>query len=358
MVVMVGVDVHKDTHCAVAIDQVGRQLGRDRTFRTTDAGCLQLLRWARQQAAEQQAELVVAVEDCRHLTTRLERTLLAAGARVLRVPPKLMAGARQSARTRGKSDPIDAQAIARAALREPDLPIAEHTHASRQVKLLVDHREDLVQMRTAAQNRLRWHLHELDPGVDPAKRGLDRTVELDRVQAFLQALSQQELTATTVRIALELVADIRSWTVRIKALERELQALVRQQAPQLLELPGCGVLTAAKLLGETARPQRFRSEACFAMHAGVAPIPASSGRTQRHRLARGGNRQLNAALHRIAVTQTRLDGLGKAYYQHRLARNDTKMEALRALKRRLARVVFQLLTTTPHPAAAALPQAA
>jgi len=358
MVVMVGVDVHKDTHCAVAVDGVGRQLGRDRTFRTTNAGCLQLLRWARQQAAQQQAELVVAVEDCRHLTTRLERALLAAGARVLRVPPKLMAGARQSARTRGKSDPIDALAIARAALREPDLPIAEHTHASRMVKLLVDHREDLVRMRTAAQNRLRWHLHELDPGVDPARRGLDRTVELDRVQSLLQALPSEELTATTVRIALELVADIRAWTVRINALERELQDLVRRQAPQLLELPGCGVLTAAKLLGETARPQRFRSEACFAMHAGVAPIPASSGRTQRHRLARGGNRQLNAALHRIAVTQTRLDGLGKAYYQHRLARHDTKMEALRALKRRLARIVFQLLTTTPNPAAAALPQAA
>lgn len=361
MVVMVGVDVHKDTHCAVAVDAVGRQLGRDRTFRTTDAGCLQLLRWARQQAAAQadghDAELVVAVEDCRHLTTRLERVLLAAGARVLRVPPKLMAGARQSARTRGKSDPIDALAIARAALREPDLPVAEHTHASRQLKQLVDHREDLIAMRTAAQNRLRWHLHELDPGIDPAKRSLDRTSELDRVQAFLQAVSAGD-SGTTVRIALELVADIRSWTVRIDALERELRDLVRKQAPQLLELPGCGVLTAAKLLGETANPDRFRSEACFAMHAGVAPIPASSGRTSRHRLARGGNRQLNAALHRMAVTQIRLDGPGKTYYQHRLAMNDTKMEALRALKRRLARVVFTQLKPTHDTAAATQPLAA
>jgi transposase len=272
MVVMVGVDVHKDTHCAVAVDQVGRQLGRDRTFRTTDAGCLQLLRWAREHAQQQQAELVVAVEDCRHLTTRLERVLLAAGARVLRVPPKLMAGARQSARTRGKSDPIDALAIARAALREPDLPVAEHTHASRQLKVLGDHREDLIGMRTAAQNRLRWHLHELDPGIDPAKRGLDRTVELDRVQAVLLAMPDSGPDATVRRVALELVADIRGWTVRINALERELLALVRQQAPQLLELPGCGALTAAKLLGETANPGRFRSEACFAMHAGVAPI--------------------------------------------------------------------------------------
>jgi transposase len=252
---------------------------------------------------------VVAVEDCRHLTTRLERAMLAAGARVLRVPPKLMAGARQSARTRGKSDPIDALAIARAALREPDLPVAEHSHASRTLKLLVDHRENLVAERTAKQNRLRWHLHELDPAIDPKSRGLDRVSELDRVEQCLQQLTDLPGAAATVRrLALELLADIRALTARAKALEKELRALTVAQAPQLLELPGCGVLTAAKILGETANPGRFRSEACFAMHAGVAPIPASSGRTDRHRLARGGNRQLNAALHRIAVTQARLDG--------------------------------------------------
>jgi transposase len=280
--------------------------------------------------------------------------LLTAGARVLRVPPKLMAGARQSARTRGKSDPIDALAIARAALREPNLPVAEHTHASREVKLLVDHREDLVAQRTQAQNRLRWHLHELDPTVDPAKRSLDRFKELDRVRAALEAMRESIVR----RIALELVEDIRSWTRRINALERELGERVREQAPQLLDLPGCGVLSAAKLIGETANPTRFRSEACFAMHAGVSPIPASSGRTNRHRLARGGNRQLNAALHRIAITQIRLGGLGQTYYERRRAGGDSTMEALRALKRRLARIVFTLLQPTDNTAAACQPQAA
>jgi transposase len=354
MVVMVGIDVHKDTHCAVAVDQVGRQLGAARTFRTTDAGNLQLLRWAQREHGRDGGQVVFAVEDCRHLTTRLERALLTAGARVLRVPPKMMAGARQSARTRGKSDPIDALAIARAALREPNLPVAEHTHASRELKLLVDHREDLVAQRTQMQNRLRWHLHELDPTVDPASRSLDRTVVLDRVQAVLETMP----ASTVRRIALELVADIRALTARIKALETELRALVRTHAPQLLELPGCGVLTAAKILGETANPARFRSEVCFAMHAGVAPIPASSGRTNRHRLARGGNRQLNCALHRIAVTQTRLDGPGQSYYERRRAQGDTTMEALRALKRRLARVVFTQLQPTDDTAAAPQPLAA
>ena len=122
---------------------------------------------------------------------------------------------------------------------------------------------------------------------------------------------------------------------------------------------GCGALTAAKIVGETANPARFRSEACFAMHAGVAPIPASSGRTHRHRLARGGNRQLNAALHRIALTQIgRPASLGHTYYHRRRAGGDTRMEALRALKRRLARVVYGLLTPTTNSTTGTLPVAA
>jgi transposase len=352
MVVTVGIDVHKKTHCAVAVDEAGRPLGKPVTVRATDAGHRQLLRWAQRTFAEGRVEF--AVEDCRHVSVRLERALLAAAATVVRVPPKLMAQTRSSARTRGKSDPIDALAVARACLREPNLPRAEHTHASRDIKLLVDHRDDLVATRTREQNRLRWHLHELDPEFDPPARGLDRTCQLDRVQARLETLP-----ATLVRrIALELLGDIRDLTRRINALETELAVLVQTQAPQLLALPGCGVLTAAKLLGETANPARFRSEAAFAMHAGVAPIPASSGKTDRHRLARGGNRQLNAALHRIAITQTRLDGLGRAYYQHRLDQHDTTMEALRALKRRLARVVFNLLRPTDTVAGTCLPAAA
>jgi transposase len=307
MVVTVGIDVHKQTHCAVAVDEAGRQLAQPLTVRATDAGHRQLLRWAGREFAPQTVEF--AVEDCRHVSTRLERALLDAGASVVRVPPKLMAQTRTSARTRGKA---------------------------------------------GLQNRLRWHLHELDPELDPPARGLDLARHLDRLRARLEVLP----ASTTRRIALEELADIRQLTGRINGLEKELAVLVRAQAPQLLTLPGCGVLTAAKLLGETADPARFRSEACFAMHAGVAPIPASSGKTSRHRLARGGNRQLNAALHRIAVTQIRLDGLGRTYYQRRRAQGNTTMEALRALKRRLARVVFNLLRPTDQLAVAPLPQAA
>lgn len=350
MVTVVGVDVHKRTHTAVVVDPVGRQLGV-RTVSATDAGHRQLLGWV---LREYGTEVEFAIEDCRHVSTRLERALLGAGQVVLRVPPKLMAGARSSARTRGKSDPIDGLAIARAALREPNLPRAEHSEASRELKLLVDHREDLVTVRTQMQNRLRWHLHELDPELDVPDRALDRYVVLDRVQARLAELPASMVT----RLAGELVEDIRVLTRRVNALEKEISAVVRQRAPRLLELPGCGPLSAAKIVGETANPARFRTEACFAMHAGVAPIPASSGATQRHRLARGGNRQLNAALHRIAVTQLRLDGPGRVYYQRRRSQGDTKAEALRALKRRLARVVFTRLDPTTDGLSASLPAAA
>jgi len=334
--VVLGIDVHKGTHTAVAVDVVGRELGQ-KTVRATDAGHRQLLGWALGVCPG--AELMFAVEDCRHVSTRLERALLAAGQRVVRVPPKLMAGVRSSVRTRGKSDPIDALAIGRAALREPALPVATHDQASREIKLLVDHREDLVGTRTQLQNRLRWHLHELDPELDPAARGLDRLGELERLGGWLA----QQPSSVVVGIAVELVADIRALTVRANALERELSRRITVLAPRLLALPGCGVLTAAKIVGETANVTRFRSEACFAMHAGVAPIPVSSGKTTRYRLARGGNRQLNAALHRIAITQARLDGPGRDYLHRRRTSGDTTMEAIRALKRRLARVVYNTL---------------
>jgi transposase len=118
------------------------------------------------------------------------------------------------------------------------------------------------------------------------------------------------------------VTAIQALTDQIGQLDRQLRQRVAQQAPSLPSLPGCGPLTAAKLIAETAGVARFRSEACFAMHAGVAPIPVSSGRTDRHRLSRGGNRQLNAALHRIAITQLRLSGPGQRYYQRRRAQGD------------------------------------
>jgi transposase len=286
--------------------------------------------------------------DCRQVSGRLERDLLAAGERVVGVPPRLMAGARQAVRTPGKSDPIDALAVARAALREPDLPTAGHDQASWEVKLLVDHREHLVAERTRTINRLRWHLHQLDPDLEHTTRRLPGS-GLGRITARLAQAAADAGSVVQVSICQAQVTAIGALTDQIGQLDRQLRQRVARLAPSLLCLPGCGPLTAAKLIAETAGGARFRSEACFAMHAGVAPVPVSSGRTDRHRLSRGGNRQLNAALHRIAITQLRLPGEGQTYYQRRRAQGDGTGEAVRALKRRIARAVYQHLKQAQRP---------
>jgi len=329
--VTIGADLHKRWHTAVAVDELGRSLAQ-RTVRATPAGHLELLAWAQDRYPERRW----ALEDCRHLSRQLERDLVVAGESVVRVPPKLMAGARRSGREPGKSDPIDALAVARAALREPDLPVARLDGPERDVRLLVDHREDLVAERTRAQNRLRWHLHELVPGDEPVPRSLDRRHVLDALEAQLG-----ELSGTVAGIARDLVGRIRELTGAIDSLERQLGALVATLAPTLLALQGCGPLSAAKLVGETAGVGRFRSAAAFARHNGSAPVPVWSGNQVRHRLSRGGNRQINAALHRIAITQLQRPGPGQDYLAKRLAANDTRTEAIRALRRRISDEVFR-----------------
>jgi transposase len=327
--IVIGVDSHKRTHTAVAADGTGRKLA-EKTLPATSAGHLELVRWA-----ARFADRTFALEDCRHLSRRLSTDLLVAGERVIRVPPKLMAGARRSSREPGKSDPIDALAVARAALRE-ELPVATLDGPDRDVRLLVDHREDLVAERTRAQNRLRWHLHELDPGSEPVARSLDRTVVLVALERDLAAAP-----GTVGRLARELVVRIRELTATINDLEREIGRLVSNLAPSLLALVGCGPLTAAKLVGETAGIGRFRSRAAFARHNGSAPLPVWSANTERHRLSRTGNRQLNVALHRIAITQMQRPGPGREYVDHRRSAGDTKTEAIRALRRRISDEVFR-----------------
>src|SRR5271166_349133 len=337
VVVVVGADVHKRTHTFVAVDEVGRKLA-EKIVVATSVGHAEAVMWARERLGTQ---VVWAIEDCRHLSARLERDVLAAGQKVVRVPPKLMAQTRASARTKGKSDPIDALAVARAALREPDLPVASHDGVSRELKLLVDRREDLVAQRTSTINRLLWRVHELDPERAPKPRSLDLAKHRTLLGEWLAG--QPGLVAELARDEL---ADITRLTAAINVLAKRIGQRVRAVAPTLLALPGCAELTAAKLVGEAAGVTRFKSESAFARHSGVAPIPVWSGNTAgRVRMTRSGNRQLNAALHRIAVTQIRLHGLGQTYYRKRIAAGDSTTEALRCLRRRLARVVFRHLHT-------------
>lgn len=167
--------------------------------------------------------------------------MLRAGEAIVRVPPKMMGVERRGTRSPGKSGPIDAEAVARAALRDPHLPVARREGETRRVKLLVDHREDLVAERTRMQARVRWHLHELMPGLDLAPKALGKFKHLDRVATELE-----NIDGTGAEIARELIVRIRELTVRCDEPQREITRIVRTLAPTLLELPGCGPLTAAK----------------------------------------------------------------------------------------------------------------
>ncbi|MFI2477804.1 MULTISPECIES: IS110 family transposase [Nocardia] len=345
---VIGIDAHKRTHTAVSADELGRKLST-KTVGTTSTDHLALLKWAR---AQPDPERLWALEDCRNMTRRLESDLIAAGERVVRVPPKLMAHARDSARTYGKSDPIDALAIARAALREPDLPVARLDGVERELRLLVDHREDLVAERTRVIARLRWHLHELDPGWLPPGK-LERASAYDRVAAHLAQFDE-----FVARLAMTLIHHCRRLTVEIDELAGEIGERVQQIAPSLLAIVGCAALTAAKIIGETAGVDRFRSKDAFARHNGSAPLPVWSSNRARHRLSRTGNRQLNAALHRIALTQARCHPGARALLAKRKAKGDGGMEALRILKRRLSDVVYHAMIADLDHRSAETPTAA
>ncbi|WP_265566960.1 transposase [Streptomyces hygroscopicus] len=278
------------------------------------------------------------MKDCRRLSRRLEADLLAAGEQIVRVPPKLMAHRRTAARTYGKSDPIDAPAAARAALREPDLPTAHLDGTSRDVRLLMDHRDDLVAERTHVINRLRWHLHELDPALDAPARSLTQPKHVCTVCDVLDGR-----IGIVARLARQLLAGCQELTTIVRELEAEITVLISRLAPALLEIPGCGALTAAEVLGKTAGIARFKSKSAYARHNGTAPLPVWSGNRERHRLSRMGNRQLNVALHRIAITPAHYHPEARAYLQRRRDAGDTSTEEIRALKRRLSDVVYRAL---------------
>lgn len=348
MMVVLGVDAHKRTHTVVAADPAGAEIGSI-TVPATPAGHLRVVKWA-----TQWWERRWAIEDCRHLSRRLVADLLTGGEAVVRVPPKLMAATRRSARSFGKSDPIDALAVARAALREPDLPVAFLDGPAREIKLLADYRENLIRERTAGQNRLRWRLHELEPGFDPAPGSLDRSKTLNQIEGLLS--HHQGVVADLARAE---IVRIRQITEEVNQLQAQITTRVTEMVPSLLKLPGCGALTAAKLVGEAADIARFKTRDAYAMFAGTAPIPVWSGNTERFRLNRGGNRQTNAAIHRIAITQLRVHPDAQLFVTRRLASGNTKREALRALKRRLTDVVYRTMIqdTQTHPQTAQ-PQAA
>jgi transposase len=334
-VITIGIDPHKRSLTAAALDPHSRLLGQLRLPATSQAAT-QLLAWA-----ATWPERRWAVEGASGLGRGIAQLLVTAGEPVVDVPAKLAARARllgtSSAR---KTDLADACSVATAAIhhrRLRNVALEDHTVVFR---LLSDRRDDLVTERTRTLSRLHVLLADLQPG--GAKRELTAT----RAAALLR--QTHPMTAADLerkRIARALLADVRRLDRQVKTASQAIRTAVRDHGTTLTEVYGVGPVLAAKLLGHAGDITRFPDRDHFASYTGAAPIEASSGDVRRHRLNRGGNRQLNTALHLIAVCQIRDPSPGQAYYRRKLVQAKTPEEARRSLKRHLANVVYGHLVT-------------
>ena len=331
--VTIGVDTHKVTLAASAIDAAGRELDA-RTFRNDRQGHASLLRWARAHGTERR----FGIEGSGSYGAALARLVSDAGETVVEVPAVLTQRERRHLRRPGKSDSGDALAIARVTLREQGLGPVQMAGIAEDLKLLVDARDQRISERTRAANRLHAYLVVLAPGPAAQIHNLTAASHLAAARRQIKRRS-----GTRAELARTEWARVRTLTAEVLELECRIRSLVRASGSNLPTIRGVAAITAAKLIGETGDPRRLRSSPAFAALSGTAPIPASSGQTSRHRLNRGGNRQLNRALHTIAVVQARTDPRAQAYVTRRIAGGKSRLEALRCLKRHLADVVFRTM---------------
>jgi transposase len=333
---VVGVDTHRDEHVLAVVAAPAGALVAQRRVAASAGGYAQALRFARQQG---EAARVWAIEGAGHYGAGLARYLSDRGETVLEAGRS----PRSERRLRGKDDQLDAVRAARAALRSEPLPLPRSGEQREALRLLlvarrsaVDvRRQALVQLRSVivtAPERLREELRGL-----PVQRLLKRCCRLRRSAA---AGPDEQATRLVLRT---LARRIEASTVEAAELEREIFAHVRALAPRLLDEPGVGPIVAAQLLVAWSHPGRVRSEAAFARLAGVAPVPASSGQTSRHRLSRGGDRQLNRALHTIVLHRRQHHPATRDYIARRTAEGKSRRDATRLLKRYLARHLYRLL---------------
>jgi transposase len=332
-VILIGVDPHKSSHTAVAVDAAGHQVA-ERRFVVNAGTFRQLMRWC-----EQWPERRFAVEGARGLGRTLAQQLAAAGEKVVDVPSTLSARARLLA-TGGdrKTDAKDARHVAQVALFRHDLRPVEPEDQTTILRLLTERHDDLVHERTRVLNRLHAVLRDLLPG------GAPTGLSADKAAAAMKAVRPVTATDACRRdIARDLLADLRRLDRQVKDNEAEMRDALAVTRTGLTTLPGLGTVLAAKVIGHVGDVSRFPTEHHFASYTGSAPLDASSGNNIRHRLNTGGNRALNSVLHIIAVCQIRDGGRGQDYYLRKIAEGKTPAEARRALKRRLSNVVYRIM---------------
>ncbi|WP_319460496.1 IS110 family transposase [Micromonospora sp. RTP1Z1] len=329
--ITIGIDPHKSSLTAVAVDATGQQLAARRF--TVNAGTFgQLTKWT-----DRWPQRRFAVEGANGLGRGIAQQLAAAGETVLDVPATLAARARLLDTGGGrKTDAADAVSVAHVALRHRRLRQVTAEDQSSILRLLAERRDDLAHERTRILNRLHGLLRDLIPGGAPV--GLSA----DKAAVLLRTTRPQTATAACRRdLARDLLADLRRVDRQLKANEVAQRDAVAATGSTLSEVHGIAVVLSAKILGHVGDVTRFPTADHFASYTGTSPLDASSGNRNRHRLNTGGNRQLNSALHTIAVCQARDPGPGRVYYLRKISEGKTPAEARRALKRRLANVIYR-----------------
>ncbi len=339
--IVIGVDPHKLSVTIEVVDHHEQVLAFGR-FATDKAGYA-----AMRKHVAAWPKRTWAVEGSNGAGRPLAQRLLVDGEHVVDVPAKLAARVRMLDTGHGrKSDAHDAHSVAVAAVRAKELRFLAHDPELEALRMLTDHRDELVRRRVQTVNRLQRLLAELTPG--KAKKDITAL----QAKAILASVRPRDVVGNTRRrLAAEQSAELVAVEKKIKLLSKELKATVQASGSTLMELPGVGPIVAARVLADVGDVARFADRNRFASWTGTAPIEASSGETVRHRLSRAGNRRMNHMIHIAAATQIRLDTDGRAYYRRKLAQGKTRPEARRCLKRRISDAIYRQLLADAKAAA-------
>jgi len=339
LVIVIGIDPHKHSHTAIAIDQREQPVGALTLLAAPDAAS-SLLAWAASWPTRRWA-----IEGARGLGYHLAQQLAAAGEQVTDVNAKLAARARLLDRGHGrKTDQADARSVALVALHQPRLPqVAGEDDTAGVLRLLADRRDELNQERRRVNNRLHRLLRDLVAGGAPTPL----TVELaDRLLRRVRPATPADQQRKA--LARELLADLRRIDRQLAANRARCEQVVAARPTRLVAIFGISAVLAAKLIGHSGPVTRFGGPDHYASYTGTAPVDASSGPNTRQRVNRGGNRALNTAVHLVARTQISRPGPGRAYYERKLAEGKTPNQAFRALKRQIVKVIYRALLADHH----------
>jgi transposase len=331
--VVIAIDPHKASWTAVAVADSRQPLATLRVPVSRD-GYRSLRRFARTWHGN-----IWAIEGAHGVGSPLTARLAEDGIQVVDVPAKLAARVRLLSVGHGrKNDDADALSVGIAALNATHLHTVSVDAATTALRAIVEHREDLITTRTQTINRLHVLLTRLKPG------GLAGTLTANRAAELLRSIRPRDAATKVLRgLAADMVTELRHLDRRINKTDNDIESAINDSGTELTTLHGIGITSAAKILSRVGPIHRFRSAAAFATYTGTAPIEVSSGEVTRHRLSRAGDRQLNACLHIMALTQIRSDTPGRAYYQRKRSEGKSKREAMRCLKRRLSDVVYRQL---------------